>query len=89
MAAGVAQAQDTTASLRVLVTDQSNVSIVGVNVRIIHVPTGRSLTLTSNAAGVVTARGLAVGGPYEVVVADNNRYAADVQQNIFVELDRT
>ena len=70
MAAGAAQAQNTTASLRVLVSDQDGVNLVGVNVRVSHVPTGRSLTLTSNAAGVVTARGLAVGGPYEVAVAE-------------------
>ena len=89
MAAGAAQAQDTTSSLKVIVTDQSGVNLVGVNVRINHVPTGRSLTLTSNAAGVVTARGLAVGGPYEVTVASSNRYAADVQQNIYLELDKT
>ena len=89
MVAGAAQAQDTTASLRVVITDQDGVNLVGVNVRISHVPTGRSLTLSSNAAGVATARGLAVGGPYEVEVVQNNRYAADVQQNIFLELDQT
>ncbi len=89
MFAGTTLAQDTTASLKVLVTDQDGTKIVGVNIRISHVPTGRSLTLASNAAGVVTARGLAVGGPYEVAVAANNRYAADIQQNIFLELDKT
>ena len=89
MVAGAAQAQNTTSNLRVLVTDQDGVNIVGVTVRISHVPTGRSLTLASNAAGVATARGLAVGGPYEVEVAQNNRYAADVLQGIFLELDKT
>ena len=87
--AGAAQAQNTTANLRVVVTDQDGTNLVGVNVRINHVPTGRTLILTSNAAGVAIARGLAVGGPYEVAVAQNNRYAADVQQNIFLELDQT
>lgn len=89
MISGVAQAQNTTANLKVLVTDPEGVNVVGVNVRIIHVPTDRSITLRSNAAGVVTARGLAVGGPYEVEVADSNRYAADLLQNIYLELDRT
>ena len=89
MLVGTAQAQDTTANLRVLVTDQDGTNIVGVNVRITHVPTGRSLTVTSNAAGVASARGLAVGGPYEVTVASSNRYAADVQQNIYLDLDQT
>jgi len=89
MLAGTAQAQDTTATLRVLITDQDGTNLVGVGVRIVHVPTGRSLTLTSNAAGVASARGLAVGGPYEVTVVANNRYAADVQQNIYLDLDQT
>ena len=89
MAASAAQAQDTTASLRVVVTDQNGASIGGVNVRINHVPTGRSISVTSNDTGVATALGLAVGGPYEVVVADSTRFAADVQQNIYLELDKT
>jgi outer membrane receptor for ferrienterochelin and colicin len=89
MLAGTAQAQDTTANLRVVVTDQDGTNLAGVGVRVVHVPTGRSLTLTSNAAGVATARGLAVGGPYEVTIAASNRYAADVQQNIYLDLDQT
>ncbi len=89
LVAGAAQAQNTTANLRVLTTDPGGNSVGGVAVRITHVPTDHSLTLTSNNAGVATARGMAVGGPYEVEVADTSRYAADVLQNIYLELDRT
>ncbi len=32
---------------------------------------------------------MAVGGPYEVEVADPSRYAADVMQGIFLDLDKT
>jgi len=84
-----AQAQQTTSSLRVSITDQAGNSVGSVAVRITHVPTDRSISVTSNDAGVATARGLAVGGPYEVEIADTARFAADVQQNIYLDLDQT
>jgi len=86
---GPAQAQSTTSSLRVIVTDTNGAVAGNVGVRITHVPTGRSVSVSSNDAGVATALGLAVGGPYEVEVADPGRYTADVQQNIFLDLDET
>ena len=86
---GTTLAQETTSSLRISVSDQGGASVGNVAVRITHVPTGRSISVTTNDAGVATARGLAVGGPYEVKVADASRYAADVQQNIFLDLDKT
>ena len=87
--AGTTLAQETTSSLRISVSDQGGAPAGNVAVRITHVPTGRSISVTTNDAGVATARGLAVGGPYEVEVADASRYAADVQQNIFLDLDQT
>ena len=89
MLAGTTLAQETTSSLRISVSDQGGAAVGNVAVRITHVPTGRSISVTSNDAGVANARGLAVGGPYEVEIADASRYAADVQQNIFLELDQT
>ena len=64
-----AHAQNTTSSIRVLVTDDSGGIVGNVPVTITHMPTGRSQTLTANDGGVVTARGLAVGGPYQVALA--------------------
>jgi hypothetical protein len=84
-----AQAQQTTSAIRVSISDQAGNSPGAVTVRITHVPTGRSISVTSNDAGVAIARGLAVGGPYEVEVADTARFAADVQQNIYLDLDQT
>ena len=85
--AGQVQAQSSTSSLRVVVTDTSGAAVGNVNVRITHVPTGRSISATSNAAGVANALGLAVGGPYEVAASGD--YAADVMQGIYLELDKT
>ncbi len=89
VAAGAAQAQQTTSSIRVSVTDQGGTATSNVALRITHVPTGRTISVVSNETGIATARGLAVGGPYEVEVADASRYAADVQQNIYLDLDQT
>jgi len=87
--AGSSFAQGTTSSIRVNVTDPGGAPVGSVQVSVTHVPTGRSLILTSNNQGNVIARGLAVGGPYEVSVVGGNQYAADVLQNIYTELDKT
>ena len=83
-----ATAQQTTSSMRVIVSDTDGSRVGNVGVRITHVPTGRSVTVTTNNAGVALSRGMAVGGPYEVEVSDT-RYAADLLQNIYLVLDRT
>lgn len=88
-AAGPAYAQGTSSSIRVEVTNPDGSAVGGVEISVTHRPTGRVQTMTSNAQGHVTARGLAVGGPYEVSVVSGNQYAADVMQGIFVELDKT
>lgn len=85
---GTANAQNTTSSLRVVVSDTSGNAVGGVSVNVRHVPTGRMQSLTANSSGVITASGLAVGGPYEVTV-DNSEYAADILQGIFLQLDKT
>ncbi len=85
--AGPAAAQSTSSSIRVIVTDENGAAASGVPVNVLHVPTGRSRVEPSNSEGIVNARGLAIGGPYEVSVAAGGDYAADVQQGIFVNLD--
>jgi len=85
---GTASAQNTASSIRVDVSNDDGTAAGGVDVSITHVPTGRSQILTSSNDGVVTARGLAIGGPYEIRVA-SDEYAADVLQNIYIELDQT
>ena len=88
IAAVPAAAQDTSSAIRVVVTDQNGASVSGVSVNVRHVPTGRSRTDLSNEDGIVNARGLAIGGPYEVSVVGGGDYAADLQQGISVGLDQ-
>lgn len=85
---GPANAQGTTSSIRIVVTNESGSAVSNVPVEITHMPTGRIRTTNTSSSGVATARGLAVGGPYEVTIAGGD-YAADVQQGIFLSLDET
>ncbi len=86
---GPTAAQNTTSSIRVNVTGQGGAAASGVSIAVTHMPTGRSTIASSNAQGNATFRGLAVGGPYEVSVVGGNEYAADVLQDIYLELDKT
>jgi hypothetical protein len=88
LALSPAHAQNTTAALRVVATDASGAAAGGVPVTIRHIPTGRSKNMSTNSDGIVTASGLAVGGPYEVAVSGGT-YAADVTRGIYLELDKT
>lgn len=89
LAALPAFAQSTSSQLRVTIVDLNGNAVGGVDVRITHLPTQRSVTLTSNAAGLVTARGLQVGGPYRVESADRTRYTAEAIEDIFLVIGET
>jgi outer membrane receptor for ferrienterochelin and colicin len=84
-----AQAQSTTASIRVEVADETGAPIAGLAVTVTHLPTAQSLTFVTNAQGVIVARGLAIGGPYEITLPPDGSYAADKVEDIRLELDET
>jgi len=84
-----AHAQQTTASIRVEVTDEAGAAIGGQAVRITHLPTAQSQEFDTNDQGVATARGFLIGGPYEIGLAPGGDYAADKVENVTLELDET
>ncbi len=84
----IALAQETTSSIRVTVQGPDGSPSVGDEITIIDSRTGRSRMSTSNASGVVTQRGLNVGGPYTVVVSSNN-YADQTVTDISLRLGDT
>ena len=86
---GMAFAQNTTSSIRVVVTDDSGAAISGAQVTIRHVPTSRLQTATTNASGAAIVRGLAVGGPYEVGLGAGSSYSATTVQDVMLKLDET
>ena len=87
--ANTAMGQATTGNLRVTVLNTNGAPVSGLEIAITHAPTGRVVTQTSNASGQVTARGLAVGGPYRISPAANAAYTADAGEEVFVELGLT
>ncbi|MEM1180120.1 MAG: TonB-dependent receptor [Acidobacteriota bacterium] len=86
---GSAFAQNTTSTLRVEITSTDGAALGGVAVTLTHLPTGRVQVFVANDDGVVTARGLAVGGPYALSLPAGGEYAADTVENIFLELADT
>jgi hypothetical protein len=84
-----ALAQDITSDIRVVVSDEAGNRVEDVDIRITHIPTQRSQTIASNAVGLVTARGLQIGGPYRVESADASRFAAETLDDIYLVLGDT
>ncbi len=67
-------AQEITSSIRGTVVDASGNPISGVEVTVVHVPSGSRGTYTTNSSGAFFARGLRPGGPYNVDVAASGNY---------------
>ena len=61
-----AQAQETASQMSGFVVDAEGKPIAGAAVTIVHVPTGTTANVTTNASGQFLATGLRVGGPYRV-----------------------
>ncbi len=61
-----AQAQETASQLSGFVVDAEGKPIAGATVTIVHVPSGTTANVTTNASGQFSATGLRVGGPYSV-----------------------
>ena len=89
LAAPLALAQNTTSAIRVEVKDTNGAAVGGLAVTVTHIPTGRLQALVTNDQGVIIARGLPVGGPFEVAVPAGGDYAADKVEGIFLELEET
>ena len=80
-AAPYAHAQETAAQLSGFVVDTEGKPVVGAAVTIVHVPTGTTANVTTNASGQFTATGLRVGGPYRVTAQ-----AEGMQESIVEDL---
>ena len=68
LAAAPAFAQSTSAGVGGLVTDNGGQPVAGAEVTITHVESGTVSRATTDASGRYTARGLRVGGPYEILI---------------------
>ena len=68
LAAAPAFAQSTSAGVGGLVTDNGGQPVAGAEVTITHVESGTVSRATTDASGRYNARGLRVGGPYQITV---------------------
>lgn len=65
-AVSAVHAQNTSSSLSGRILDNDGQPVAGAVVEIVHVPTGTSRTVVTDANGRYAAQGLRVGGPFEV-----------------------
>jgi outer membrane receptor protein involved in Fe transport len=77
-----ATAQTTTSSMRVRVMDAAGENLSNISVTITHLPTGRTFNRSTNAAGIINAKGLPVGGPYTVKLTDQSMVIAAAPNNV-------
>lgn len=66
-AASAVYAQETTSAVRGVVTNDG-APLAGATVTILHTPSGTRSTTVTDASGAYDARGLRVGGPYDITV---------------------
>ena len=82
---GAALAQDTSSSIRGVVTAESGSIISGATIQLRDERTGSVKTLTTNAQGTFSSRGLPVGGPYTLMVKGPNGQS-QVIENVYLTL---
>lgn len=78
-------AQETSSSLRGVITGPQGNPAAGTEITIIHVPSGSVRTTTVNDSGFFSAKGLRVGGPYQVIV-DSSTFKDTTVEDIYLTL---
>lgn len=85
LAVSSAYGQNTSSALSGRVVDAAGKPVAGATVEIIHVPSGTSRTVLTDANGRYSAQGLRVGGPFEVKASGDHGEAAD-QNDVYLKL---
>ena len=88
LAAAPAFAQSTSAGVGGLVTDNGGQPVIGAEVTITHVESGTVSRATTDASGRYTARGLRVGGPYQVTITKSGA-GTKTEDNVYLQLNQT
>jgi outer membrane receptor for ferrienterochelin and colicin len=81
-------AQETTSSIRGTINAPDGSPAAGADITLTDTRTGTRRNATTNSAGVFTATGLRVGGPYQVQIESNN-YAAQTVTDVYLSLGET
>ncbi|MEP7186188.1 MAG: carboxypeptidase regulatory-like domain-containing protein [Rhodanobacter sp.] len=89
LAATPAMAQNVTSSaVSGRVVDASGHAITGATVQIVHMPSGTTKIVTTDAEGRYTAQGLRVGGPFDITAAKAGLSQAE-QDNVYLQLGQS
>ncbi|RMB13066.1 TonB-dependent receptor [Eilatimonas milleporae] len=86
LAATPVVAQEITSQITGSVADASGAPAVGVDVIVVHVPSGSRVTRVTNEQGNFVARGLRPGGPYTVEIVGSDRYTGQTLTNVFLNV---
>ncbi|MDK1287824.1 TonB-dependent receptor [Pseudoalteromonas umbrosa] len=84
-ASGAAFANETASSVRGQITGPQGNPAAGTTITIMHLPTGTTKVSTVNDAGYFSAKGLRVGGPYQIIV-DSNKFEDQLLENVYLSL---
>jgi hypothetical protein len=82
-----AQAQNTTAAVNGRITAPDGSPVAGAAVTIVHVESGSTSNVVTDAQGRYSARGLRAGGPYTVTISKDGR--TERRDNVFLALAET
>lgn len=85
LAMSSALAQNTAASMSGRVVDANGQPVAGATVQIVHVPSGTTKIVTTDADGRYNAPGLRVGGPFDVTVTKAGMEKNE-QDNVYLKL---
>ncbi len=80
-------AQTTSAAVAGVVSDSSGQGVANATIDILHVPSGTHKTVTADAEGRYSTRGLRVGGPYTITA--KSAAGEVVRNDVFLQLDET
>lgn len=83
-ALSTAHAQNTSSSLSGHIVDSAGAPVAGASVEILHVPSGTTKTVTTDANGRYSAQGLRVGGPFYVSATKDDQSAE--QRDVYLKL---
>lgn len=81
-------AQETSSSMRGVITGPQGNPAANTKIVIIHQPTGTVNEFTTNENGTFIAKGLRVGGPYQVIL-DSEQYRDAVLEGVYLNLGDT
>ncbi|MEO6066079.1 MAG: carboxypeptidase regulatory-like domain-containing protein [Lysobacterales bacterium] len=80
-------AQTTSAAVAGVVSDSAGQGVANATIEIVHNPSGTRKTVTADAEGRYSTRGLRVGGPYTITA--KSAAGEIVRNDVFLQLDET